>query len=452
MNILFLNGSPRGKNSVTLQTARYLEKRYPEHRYETLSIAQSIRALERDFSPAATAMKQAELLVFCYPVYTFLAPYQVHRFLELIKENGVSPAGKYAAQLSTSKHFFDVTAHKFMEENCLDLGLRYLGSLSADMDDLQTGKGRYEADCFFEKLLFDMENGIWTRREAAPPWETRPYTPQLTSVPKKAGKDIVLVTNAAADDANLHSMIADFQNACAYPVREINLRDFPFRGGCLGCLHCTVTGKCVYKDGFDEFLRTKIQNADAILLAFPIENHFTHSSMKCYDDRQFCNGHRTVTTGKVTGCLISGPYRREENLHMLVEARASVSGMYFCGVAGDEGDPAREIEALAKTVVFALDHALTQPQNFYGVGGTKIFRDLVYLMQGMMQADHKFYKAHGIYDFPQKRIGALLGMKLLGLLMKSPSGQKKLLGKLNGAILLPYQKVLEKTTPKENRT
>ena len=29
---------------------------------------------------------------------------------------------------------------------------------------------------------------------------------------------------------------------------------------------------------------------------------------KCYDDRQFCNGHRTVTMGAPQGYLISGPY------------------------------------------------------------------------------------------------------------------------------------------------
>ena len=34
----------------------------------------------------------------------------------------------------------------------------------------------------------------------------------------------------------------------------------------------------------------------------------------------------------------------------------------------------------------------------------KIFRDLIYVMcRGMMKADHKFYKEHGIYDFPYKQ-------------------------------------------------
>ena len=99
---------------------------------------------------------------------------------------------------------------------------------------------------------------------------------------------------------------------------------------------------------------------------------------------------------------------------------------------------------------FALDRGLREPQNFYGVGGTKIFRDLVYLMQGIMQADHKFYKEHGFYDFPQKQVKTLLGIKALGLLMKSPRVQQKLQGKMTEYMCAPYQKVLENTVPKED--
>lgn len=102
----------------------------------------------------------------------------------------------------------------------------------------------------------------------------------------------------------------------------MNLREFPFAGGCLGCFGCAVTGKCVYKDGFDEFLRTQIQSADAFVYAFTIADHYTQSSFKCYDDRQFGNGHRTVTHGTPIAYLISGDYRYESNLRMIVEARA----------------------------------------------------------------------------------------------------------------------------------
>lgn len=450
MKILFINAGPKGERSVTLQTARYFEKRYPNAcEYSILHTGARIKALEKDFSEAEKAINAADTIIFVYPVYTFIAPYQLHRFIELTKASGVSCKGKYCAQILTSKHFYDVTAMKYVEENILDLGMRYLGALSADMEDLRSEKGRYEAECFFERLMFDAENGNFVEAPSHAPLAARPvYEPTLPEAEKSDGKDVVVVTNAATDDVNLRNMIEDFVNAAEYPVRVVNVRDFPFRGGCLGCFNCAISGKCVYNDGFEDFLRNDIQRADALIYAFTVSDHYTHSSFKLYDDRQFCNGHRTVTAGKVTGYIISGEYSKEANLRMIVEARANVSGMYFAGVAGDEGDTRKELATLAKTVCFALDKGLSAPQNFYGVGGTKIFRDLVYTMQGIMQADHAFYKEHGVYDFPQKKRGMIVAMKFLGLLLRSPAVQKKMKGQMTKYMLMPYEKVLEKTTPK----
>ena len=105
MNILILNGAPAGDNSITLQTMRYSQKFFPEHHYEQLNVGQRIKAIERDFSNAGVMLEKAELIVFSYPVYTFLVPSQLHRFVELIKEHDVSLERKYATQVSTSKHF-----------------------------------------------------------------------------------------------------------------------------------------------------------------------------------------------------------------------------------------------------------------------------------------------------------------------------------------------------------
>ena len=136
-------------------------------------------------------------------------------------------------------------------------------------------------------------------------------------------------------------------------------------------------------------------------------NHYTYSVFKCYDDRQFCNGHRTVTRGTPVAYLLQGNYRYEANLQMVLEGRSEVGGNYLCGVVTDEENTAANLQTLAKNLVFAMEHHLRHPANFYGVGGSKIFRDLIYLMQGMMKADHAFYRAHGAYDFPQKQKGRL---------------------------------------------
>ena len=449
MKILVINGSPKGENSTTLQTALYLQALHPEHRFSVLHAGQRIKAYEKDFSPVREALEQAELVLFCYPVYTFLAPSQLHRLIELIKADGIRLAGKFASQITTSKHFYDTTAHRCIEENCCDLGMKTVRGLSADMDDLLEPEGQEEARMFFDQLLFSCQNGLFVRPPACPPSrEHTVYRPSLPDSPKKPGRDVVIVTNCAPEDESLSGMIADFRAALEEESRVVNLREFPFSGGCLGCFGCAVTGKCIHRDGFDSFLREKIQKAGAIVYAFAVSDHYTHSSMKCFDDRQFCNGHRTVTRGTPTAYLISGGYRYERNLQTLIEARSEVGGNYLCGVADEEGGAAG-IVALARALDFAMEKQLRRPANFYGVGGMKIFRDLIYLMQGMMKADHKFYKQHGIYDFPQKQKGRILQMKLVGALISVPSVQKKMKGKMSDYIIGPYRKVVEQASNPE---
>jgi len=223
----------------------------------------------------------------------------------------------------------------------------------------------------------------------------------------------------------------------------VNIREYPFRGGCLGCFRCAADGKCVYTDGFDEFLRTKIQTAQAMVYAFTVSDHSMGALFKMYDDRQFCNGHRTVTIGMPVGYLISGEYSREENLQTILEGRAQVGSNILAGIATDERDTDAAIDRLAERLCYALEHKNTQPQNFLGVGGMKIFRDLIWQMQGLMREDHRFFKSHGQYDFPQKKRGRMIAMYLVGGLMSNPKLQKKMGNKMNEGMLMPYKKLLD---------
>ena len=446
MNILVLNGSPKGEGSVTLQTVLYLEALHPEHKFEYLHVGARIKALEKDFSPAKEALDRADLLLFSYPVYTFIAPSQLHRFLELGKESGISLAGKVATQITTSKHFYDVTAHRYIQDNCGDLALNYVRGLSADMDDLLSEKGREEAEKFFGHVVWSVEKGYFEPVEDAGKAGERVFAtcPEAYFCGEKTG-DVVIVTDcSAADNSNLTAMIARFCAVSSFRTSVVYLKDYPFRGGCLGCFNCAVTGKCIYTDGFDTFLREKIQTAQAIVYAFSVKDHSMGALFKLYDDRQFCNGHRTVTMGSPVGYLISGDYHKEMNLQMILEGRAQVGGNFLAGIATDEKDPDSEIDALAEKLAYALEHNYVPPQNFYGVGGMKIFRDLIWQMQGMMRADHKFYKAHGQYDFPQKKPGRMLAMYLVGALMASPKLKAKAGSKMTEGMLMPYKKVLAK--------
>ena len=442
MNILVLNGSPKGKYSVTLQTVLYLQAIYPEHSFEVLDVGSRIKALEKDFSSAKEALEKAELILFSYPVYTFIAPSQLHRFLELVKAHQVDLKGRFASQITTSKHFYDVTAHRYIQDNCGDLGMKYIRGLSADMDDLLTEKGQKEARDFLRYLCWSVEQDLY--EPAAEPQGAPKHLP--VTVPESTGEkkgDVVIITDCEEENTRLQAMIDRFRAVLSRKTRVVNLRQFPFRGGCLGCFNCAVSGKCIYKDGFDDYLRREIQTGEAIIYAFTIKDHSMGALFKLYDDRQFCNGHRTVTMGMPVGYLVSGNLSREMNLQTILEARAQVGSNFLAGVATDEADPDGAIDALAARLSYALEHRYVPPQNFYGVGGMKIFRDLIWLMQGMMRADHKFYKAHGQYDFPQKKRGMMLKMYLVGALIANPKIKAKMGNAMNEGLLMPYKKLLD---------
>ena len=447
MKILVLNGSPKGKYSITLQHTRYLEKLYPNHTFEVLNVGQKIKSLTKDFAPAREAIAKADVLLFSYPVYTFIAPCQLHKFIELLKGEGMDLSSKYATQISTSKHFYDVTAHRYVQDNCADLGLRYIKGLSADMDDLLTEKGQMEAKDFFEFLCWSVENEYFE----APSVAHTTFAKQPVTVPVCEGDkqgDVVILTDCEEENTQLAGMIARFQAVLPRKTRLINIREYPFNGGCLGCFGCAITGKCVQKDGFDEYLRKEIQTAQSIVYAFTIKDHSMGERFKTYDDRNFCNGHRTVTIGMPVGYLVSGDLSKEENLRTIIEARAQVGSNFLAGVATDEVNPDGEIDKLASTLAYALERKYLPPQNFYGIGGMKIFRDLIWIMQGMMRADHKFYKSHGQYDFPQKKFGMMLKMYLVGGLLANEKLKAKMGNAMNDGMLMPYNKLFEKMDKK----
>lgn len=439
MKILVLNGSPKGKYSITLHTVLYLEKQFPQCEFKILHVGQQIKNYQKDITGVLAAIGEADILLFSYPVYTFIAPYQLHRFIELIKESGVDLKGKFATQITTSKHFYDVTAHKYIEQNCGDLNLRYIRGLSADMDDLLTEHGQKNAVSYWNFVLHSVENGLAEVPKVVLPKSLPSYTASLDTVQKTDGFETVIVTNKTTEDNSLGAMIEDFCDVYPYRTKVINIAEYPFAGGCLGCFNCAISGKCIYKDNFDEFFRSEIQTASAIIFAFTIKDHSMGASFKQYDDRQFCNGHRTVTMGMPMAYIVHGDYENESNLQMIVEARCEVGGNFLCGVATDRGGIIR----ISQTLSYAIKNKLIQPPNFYGVGGMKIFRDLIWIMRGMMKADHKFYKAHDLYDFPQKKRGMILKMKLVGALLSSSKVKSKMGNKMNEGMIAPYKKVLD---------
>ena len=141
MKIIVLNGSPKGKISVTMQYVQFIQKKFPQHELKILNISQRIKKIEKDenaFQEIIDQVRSSDGVLWAFPLYFFLVPSQYKRFIELISEKKAKDAFKnrYSAVLTTSIHVFDHAAHNYVNAICDDLDMKYVGGFSADMDDL----------------------------------------------------------------------------------------------------------------------------------------------------------------------------------------------------------------------------------------------------------------------------------------------------------------------------
>ncbi|MHB8164997.1 MAG: NAD(P)H-dependent oxidoreductase, partial [Methanoregula sp.] len=87
MKICVLNGSPKGRDSVTMQYVRFLELAFPEHTFLIEDVGQRIHGIETqeaEFAAVIASVSASDAVLFATPVYYMLVPAQLKRFIELV--------------------------------------------------------------------------------------------------------------------------------------------------------------------------------------------------------------------------------------------------------------------------------------------------------------------------------------------------------------------------------
>ncbi len=459
MKVIVLNGSPKGAVSVTMQYVKFIQQKFPQHELEIINISGEIKKLENDddfFQSAAGNIKSSDAVIWAFPVYFFLVASQYKRFIELIWERDKTSSfdGKYTALLSTSIHFFDHTAHNYMHAVCDDLRMNYIGSFSADMNDLNKKNERERllqfADGFFEAA----RNKITVSRAYKPlSAEKFGYVPgDVQAGVNVDGKKVLILTDSVNDQSNLGGMVEVFRKCVSNEVEVVNLNRVNIKEGCIGCLQCSFENKCVFKemDDFVRFYDTKVKGADIIIFAGSIKDRYLSSRWKTFFDRSFFNNHIPTLVGKQVGFIVSGPLSETSNLRQILEAYTELNGANLVDFVTDECGDSAQLDALLlslATRLVRLSHSnYVKPPTFLGVGGRKILRDSIWgRMRFPFQADHKYYKAHNLYDFPQKDLKRRVRNTALILLSKIPSIRKDIyVKKMKTLMVKSHEKTLKK--------
>ena len=456
MNICVINGSPKGKQSITLQHIHYGSKKNPEADFDIIDVAGRIVKIEKDedrFEAIVNKMAAADAVIWSFPVYYALVPSQLKRFVELLYERCAPGLFRdtYTTSFTTSINFFDHTAHNYMQGVCEELGFQYIKGYSAHMDDFFREKQREAMNRFFAWFVGMVEQKVAVEKKYA---VRRPkaviYRPEPVADREIGSRQrVLLLTDGTEEDGNLNRMVAVFRKTSSMAVEEINLHDIPMKNGCTGCCNCGYDNTCRQKDGFQEFFSDRFKGADIIIIAGTIRDHYLSALWKRFFDRSFFNGHAPVLMGKRLGFIISGPLRRIQNLRELLEAYGEIWHMKTTGIVTDEhaasGEITGHIRAFAKELELVNENNMAFGARFYRVGGSKIFRDFIYNTRAVFSADHSFYKKHGFYkDFPQRQIKKRLLNISFSFFLCIPPLRKRIHKDFIPGMVAPYKKVLRR--------
>ncbi|MCD1295841.1 hypothetical protein CUJ83_12630 [Methanocella sp. CWC-04] len=452
MKIAVMNGSPKGDNSITLQYIGYIKNMVKGHEFEVINVGHDIKKIENDttlFLSIMEKIQNSDAVIWAFPVYHLSVPSQLKRFIELMFEhyrNG-DLKDKYTTSITTSAHFFDNLAHEYMHSICEDLDMRYVAGFSADMMDLLKKEERDNMIKFAKNFLEHAENRLPVEKRYQPiSYDTKEFMPAETSkIPAAKDHKIVLVTDAGENDTNLNRMIEIFLKSIPCNVEVVNINDADIRGGCLGCMKCAYDGTCVYKDDVTGIYKNIIFPADAMIYATKTRDRYFSSRLKMFFDRSFFNGHRPMAQNKQMGYIISGPLRQLNTLRQDLESRAMVGNTNLAGIVTDEYDDSVYLTSLIQNfsgqLIKSLDEQMNKPPMFPGVGGHKIFRDLVYSLSGIFREDDRFYKTNGLYDFPQKDIRGRAFNLALRWSLKIPFIKKELYNNMSRYMIERLKKI-----------
>jgi hypothetical protein len=137
-------------------------------------------------------------------------------------------------------------------------------------------------------------------------------------------------------------------------------------------------------------------------------------------------------------------------LREIFEAYVEMQHASLVGFVSDDMGSSAEInialQNMASRSVVQNKLGYIPPPTFYQVAGNKVFRDAIWgRLRVVFQADHRYYKEHGLYNFPQKKYKWRIINSMLVLLTKIPVVRREFIKRMKTEMIKPCANVVKKT-------
>jgi multimeric flavodoxin WrbA len=456
MKVLVLNGSPKGDEcSVSMKHMHYLQKRV-DNDYAVVPVAKDIRKIENDepyFHGIIEKIRDADIIVWVFPVYLYMVPSQLKRFVEIVfdrKKEGVF-AGKYSTSLSTSAMIYDYPAHEYIHAISEDLRMTYMPGFSFEAvmeKSLLDGKIRESFIAHFKRMVLSAENkAAYPVKYAEIPKEGHAYSRKTREYATKKDDKRITVISDHAPGSNLERMVDAFISSSRYAVEVVNLNDIVFSGGCAGCLQCQFEGACIFPDDVRGIFQDKIIGSAGVVFAATIVDRHVSSRFKAFLDRSIFMAQTPTLRGKFAGFLVSGPLRRMELVGQFIEIYISNRFMIQVGTVSDEYQDSyqltRIIAAFAENMANHIEDGISMTSSFFSRTYHLMLREMLSIISSAKRNAYNYHRKHKLFDYPHKNAKHVFQKNLYNVLFNFPILKYKVRKNIVKLQLSPYDKLLE---------
>ncbi|MBQ7373315.1 MAG: flavodoxin family protein [Clostridia bacterium] len=179
---------------------------------------------------------------------------------------------------------------------------------------------------------------------------------------------VLMLNGSPRVNGNTHLALSEIKKVLEEEGIEVELVQVGNKAvrGCVACLGCRKTGKCVFDDGVNELVE-KFKDADGLVIGSPVYYASANSTLIAVLDRMFYSSGRVDKTMKV-GASVAVARRGgttatfdELNKYFSISGMPIASGQYWNGVHGGmagevekDGEGMQQMRTLAKNMAFLI--------------------------------------------------------------------------------------------------
>ncbi|MGB3715666.1 MAG: NAD(P)H-dependent oxidoreductase, partial [Candidatus Promineifilaceae bacterium] len=324
-HVLFLCGSPRGKKSASLTTARYLAQ-FLDYDYEFVNVARARLSTdpteaEPAFLEIVAKMQAAEAIIWTFGAWVLFVSVKMQYLLDkLFTQDGYNFDGKIAAAVLTSVRLRDDATLERVRFVSEQLGFGYLGDVSAVgnpyfgyVEDVKTT----EASCrvLAEQINRALRDGYVPARHfplvdykyLSPAYRGPGFDVNGPAALKDGDKNILVITgNRLEEDPANAAIVKAIRRYSRNSVEVIILQDRDVRP-CTGCYLCDFReeGVCVVKDEY-EAIKQRLHEVDGIIYVGTCASGVVDPYLKAFLERTWGISHRPTLKDKYGFVVVTG--------------------------------------------------------------------------------------------------------------------------------------------------